>query len=252
MRALCRSQNRLDGKIVERLGSTAVPSQEMSYSNDDDYARIQAIFLKALDLDAGEERDAYLDGACEGDERIRESLQALLEEYEEGGSEESATIPDAPGDSPPAQEDSVAMFLPGKILADRYRIVSLLGRGGMGEVYRADDLKLDQPVALKFLPAALAEDQSLRKALYNEVRQARLVSHRHVCRVFDIGEAEGLHFLSMEYIEGEHLGSLLRRIGHLPGGKAIELARQLCSGLEAAHEQSILHLDLKPANLMIR
>ena len=218
----------------------------MITSNDDDYKRIQAIFIKSLDLDAGGERDAYLDGACDGDERIRESLEALLKEYEVGGNEESAS-----GGDPPTEREPAAMFLPGKILADRYRIVSLLGRGGMGEVYRADDLKLDQPVALKFLPAALAEDPSLRKALYNEVRQARLVAHRHVCRVYDIGEAEGLHFLSMEYIEGEHLGSLLRRIGRLPGGKAIELARQLCAGLEAAHEQSILHLDLKPANLMI-
>jgi serine/threonine protein kinase len=121
----------------------------------------------------------------------------------------------------------------------------------MGEVYRADDLKLEQPVALKFLPKGLELKQSLLAALYNEVRQARKVSHRHVCRVYDVGEAEGRHFLSMEYIEGEDLGSLLRRIGRLPRDKALELARQLCRGLQAAHDEGLLHLDLKPANLMI-
>ena len=142
-------------------------------------------------------------------------------------------------------------FVPGAMLAGRYRIVGLLGRGGMGEVYRADDLKLAQPVALKLLPERLAADGAALARFHREVRVARHVSHPNVCRVFDIGEAEGLHFLSMEYIDGEDLASLLRRIGRLPEDKALETARQLCAGLAAAHDNGVLHRDLKPANVMI-
>jgi serine/threonine-protein kinase len=144
-----------------------------------------------------------------------------------------------------------ARFIPGSTVAGRYRIVGLLGRGGMGEVYRADDLKLGQPVALKFLPSSLNPGDRRFDRLLSEVRLARQVSHPNVCRVYDAGEVEGQHFLSMEYIDGEDLASLLRRIGRLPKDKAIELARQLCAGLNAAHEQGILHRDLKPANVMI-
>ncbi|MCP3956245.1 MAG: hypothetical protein GY719_00140, partial [bacterium] len=94
-------------------------------------------------------------------------------------------------------------FVPGTLLAGRYRIVGLLGRGGMGEVYRAEDLKLGEPVALKFLPAELSLDGAALARFHREVRVARQIAHRNVCRVFDIGEAGGLHFLSMEYIDGE-------------------------------------------------
>jgi serine/threonine-protein kinase len=142
-------------------------------------------------------------------------------------------------------------FLPGDVLADRYRIVEPLGRGGMGEVYRADDLQLDQPVALKFLPAAVQDDPDRRQRLKNEVRLARQVSHPTLCRVYDVGEADGLIFLTMEYVDGEDLASLQRRIGRLPQDKGVEIARQLCAGLAAAHARGILHRDLKPENIML-
>src|SRR5882762_6626958 len=144
-----------------------------------------------------------------------------------------------------------ARFVPGDILADRYRIVGLIGKGGMGEVYRADDLKLGQPVALKFLPDELLRDGAALARFHREVRVARQVSHKNVCRVYDIGEIDGRHFLSMEFIKGEELSSLLRRIGRLPQDKAIQIARQICAGLAAAHEAGVLHRDLKPANIMI-
>jgi serine/threonine-protein kinase len=144
-----------------------------------------------------------------------------------------------------------ARFLPGAILAGRYRIVGLLGRGGMGEVYRADDLKLGQTVALKFLPPGFESDPDRLQRFLDEVRTARQVSHTNVCRIYDAGEADGQHFLSMEYVDGEDLGSLLRRIGHLPKDKAIQIARQLCAGLAASHEIGVLHRDLKPSNIMI-
>jgi serine/threonine-protein kinase len=107
-------------------------------------------------------------------------------------------------------------FVPGAMLLERYRIVSLLGRGGMGEVYRADDLTLGQQVALKFLPPALGRDEDALRRFRNEVRVARQISHPNVCRVYDIGEVDGAVFLSMEYVDGEDLASLLRRIGRLP------------------------------------
>jgi serine/threonine-protein kinase len=142
-------------------------------------------------------------------------------------------------------------FPPGAVLAQRYRIVSLLGRGGMGEVYRADDLLLRQPVALKFLPAyATASEPALSRFL-DEVRIARQLSHPNVCRVYDIGEAEGLTFITMEYVDGEDLACLLRRIGKLPREKALDVARKLCAGLTAVHDKGVLHRDLKPANIML-
>jgi hypothetical protein len=146
---------------------------------------------------------------------------------------------------------SMGRFAPGTVLAERYRIVGLLGKGGMGEVYRAEDLTLDQSVALKFLPEKVAADPERLEQFYNEVRIARQVSHPNVCRIYDIGQVEGLLFISMEYIDGEDLASLLRRIGRLPNDKALELARQMCAGLAAAHEKGVLHRDMKPANIMI-
>jgi predicted Ser/Thr protein kinase len=142
-------------------------------------------------------------------------------------------------------------FLPGALLDGRYRIVALLGRGGMGEVYRAHDLTLGQEVALKFLPEVAASNPAALARFYNEVRIARQVSHANVCRVYDLGEVDGQPYLSMEYVDGEDLGSLLRRIGRLPSDKAIEIARQLCAGLAAAHAKGVLHRDLKPANVML-
>ena len=142
-------------------------------------------------------------------------------------------------------------YAPGAIIAGRYRLVALLGRGGMGDVYRADDLTLDQPVALKFLPAGVAADAIRLAQFHNELRIARQVSHKNVCRLYDLGDADGRRFLTMEYVDGEDLASLLRRIGRIPQDKAIELARQLCAGVAAAHERGVVHRDLKPANVMI-
>jgi serine/threonine protein kinase len=142
-------------------------------------------------------------------------------------------------------------FASGAMLAGRYRIIALLGKGGMGEVYRADDLTLEQPVALKFLPESVTRNESDLVRFRNEVRIARQVSHPNVCRVYDLGEMEGHIFLSMEYVDGEDLASLIRRIGRLPADKGVEIARKLCAGLAAAHEKGVLHRDLKPSNIML-
>jgi protein kinase-like protein len=157
--------------------------------------------------------------------------------------------PSSGGDAP--RTPLPTRFAPGSIIAGRYRLIALLGRGGMGEVYRAEDLTLDQPVALKFLPEHVAADPLHLAQFHNELRVARQVSHKNVCRLYDLGDADGRRFLTMEYVDGEDLASLLRRIGRIPHDKAIELARQLCAGLAAAHDRGVLHRDLKPANVMI-
>jgi len=163
----------------------------------------------------------------------------------------SSTVTKAqPSLSPPGAVETT-LFGPGDHLAGRYRIVLQVGKGGMGEVYRAYDLELGQPVALKFLPFDLRSDERRLERFRREVSMARQVAHPNVCRVYDIGQVDGRYFLSMEYIDGEDLGSLLRRIGRLPGDKAVEIARELCAGLAAAHDKGILHRDLKPANVMI-
>jgi serine/threonine protein kinase len=128
-------------------------------------------------------------------------------------------------------------FAPGALLAGRYRVVAPLGRGGMGEVYRADDLTLDQPVALKFLPEPLAADTDRLARFRKEVAAARRISHANVCRVHDVAEHEGQSFLTMEFVDGEDLASLLKRLGRVPEEKGVEIARQLCAALAAVHDE---------------
>jgi len=165
----------------------------------------------------------------------------------DGGRETETVFSPAPSSSSGIEE---GRFPAGTVLAGRYRVLGLLGHGGMGEVYRAHDQILNQAVALKFLAGARLNEAALAR-FRNEVRIARQVSHPNVCRVYDIGAIEGQHYLSMEYLDGEDLNSLIRRIGRLPQDKAIEFTRKICAGLAAAHERGVLHRDLKPANIMI-
>jgi serine/threonine protein kinase len=150
-----------------------------------------------------------------------------------------------------AAESEEARFSPGQLVASRYRIVRLLGRGGMGEVYQADDEKLGERVALKLLSSNIGHPSAAVERFANEVRLARGIAHPNVCRVYDIGESDGWHYLSMEYVDGETLASLLDRVGPLSPEKVADIARQVCAGLSAAHSRGVLHRDLKPANIMI-
>ncbi len=160
--------------------------------------------------------------------------------------QESKTPPSGFSTSPGSHR-----FLAGTILAKRYRILTLIGKGGMGEVYKAEDLELEQTVALKFLPEELSANEELLRRFRGEVRTARQVSHPNVCKVFDIGEVDGLYYLSMEFIEGDDLSMLLHRIRRLPSDKAVEISRQISLGLGAIHKAGILHRDLKPSNIII-
>jgi serine/threonine-protein kinase len=221
------------------------------------WQQIGQLYHAALEREP-KDRAAFLAEACQSDDELRREVESLLaqKDWSSGALMNRPAwqaVTDLSGDSTATQPGETALlgFPPGTILAQRYRIVNLLGQGGMGEVYRADDLLLGQPVALKFLPRAASSDAGLLARFRNEVRMARQVAHPNVCRVYDIGEAEGLTYLTMEYVDGEDLASLLRRIGKLPQDKALEVARKLCAGLAAAHDKGVIHRDLKPSNIML-
>jgi len=211
------------------------------------HARVKEIFNRAMEL-AREERTPFLDATCGDDPVLRERVRRLLDSVEDSGDFLASPTLTAAAGHPPTED---APLQPGSTLGDRYRIVEVAGRGGMGVVYRAEDLKLEQTVALKLLPEAVSHDEARLSRLLDEVRIARRVSHPNVCRVYDVGEAEGRHFLSMEWIEGGDLACLLRDEGRLPADRASSIARQICAGLAAAHDCQVLHRDLKPSNVML-
>src|ERR1051325_2626694 len=157
------------------------------------WRKIEEIFEAASER-GPRERAVYLDAACAGDAELRAEVESLLEHRQPTGRLISTLFQDAARLLPRAPRDAAkdeARFVPGAVLAERYRIVGPLGRGGMGEVYRADDLKLGQSVALKFLPEKLSADAAALERFHREVRTARKVSPPNVCCVFDIGEGSG-------------------------------------------------------------
>lgn len=202
--------------------------------SDSAHDRLSELFLAACELPPAERSD-FLRRACDGDGSLRRDVESLLAHHRD----DDAILP-----SP----SPAARFRPGQLFAGRYRILTRLGRGGMGEVYRAHDELLDQAVAVKILRG---RDASAIEALLREVRLARSVTHPAVCRVFDVAEADDEPFFTMELVEGEDLASLLRRAGRLAPGKVLDLARQLLAGLAAAHARGVVHRDLKPANVLI-
>ena len=229
----------------------------------EDSSKVDALLHEALGLPP-EKRQDYLDQACGSDLALRRELTSLIEADEAAGDflgrpylrlspqgGETLTLSPRNGTNGAQSDKRQSRFPPGTILAGRYQILRIIGRGGMGEVFRANDLKLGQAVALKFLPEHMEADEVRLAAFLNEVKTARQISHPNVCRVYDVGEVQGHHFISMEYIDGETLSSLLGRAGKLAYPKALELARQAAAGLAAAHQQGTLHRDLKPSNLMI-
>jgi len=201
--------------------------------------RVKELFLAALNRNAAERRQ-FLAAACGGDDALLAEVESLLSAHDAVERDDS--------DDLAAPSAAVEPFAPGDVFAGRYRMVARLGQGGMGDVWRADDLVLGQPVALKLLHAAGPAGRAL---LLNEVRLARSVTHPSVCRVFDVGEERGQVFLSMELVEGEDLSALLHHTGRLPSETVADIGRQLCDALAAAHAQGILHCDLKPANILI-
>ena len=238
--------------------------------NSERYAQVRGLFLAACEL-AETERAAFLGHACDGDPDLREELDSLLEQPRSttiiGTSSEDAacgkilspiahlppelTAADGPGEA--AQAAPPWRFAPGEVIAgQRYKILGPLGGGGAGEVYKAHDQIMDQDVALKFVALGPSGGDPARSRIVSEVAMAREVAHPNVVRVYDVGQlADGEVFLSMEFIDGEDLASLLRRAGRLSREKTVQIARELCAALAAAHEHDVLHRDLKPSNIVI-
>ncbi len=142
-------------------------------------------------------------------------------------------------------------LIQGSTFAERYRIIEELGKGGRGRVYKAYDLDLEEKVALKLINPEISADEKTISRFRRELKIARKISHKNVCRVFDLGKEGDKYYITMEYVSGEDLKSTLRRIGPLSAGKATSIANQICQGLAEAHRLGIIHRDLKPQNIMI-
>jgi len=139
----------------------------------------------------------------------------------------------------------------GQLFADRYEVIEELGRGGMGKVYKAYDKKIQEVVALKLIKPEIGFNEKAIERFKNELRYARRISHRHICRLYDLGEYGLAYYITMEFVEGEDLKHFIRRAGHINTAKAVSLAKQVCEGLTEAHRLGVVHRDLKPQNIMI-
>lgn len=211
--------------------------------------RLKAIFERAAEIEDPILADAFLKAECGGDTELLEEARRLIELHHEDGL--------ALDGSPVVGMTNFGQILGGRVweagqllAGERFRIVRFLGEGGVGEVYEAEDLELKQHLAIKTLHPLRASEESTRERFKREIQLARRISHPHVCRIFDFYPGE-IPFITMELLEGELLSDRIQREGHLSGGEALPIARELCSGLAAAHAQNIVHRDLKPSNIML-
>jgi serine/threonine protein kinase/Tfp pilus assembly protein PilF len=160
-----------------------------------------------------------------------------------------------PQDHPPVMTETlqtpVRELTTGSTFAGRYQVIEELGHGGMGRVYKVFDTKIKEKIALKLIKPEIASDKETIERFGNELRLARKISQRNVCRMFDIGEAEGAHFITMEYVHGEDLKSMIHMSGSLSVGMLLSVGKQVCDGLAEAHNLGVVHRDLKPQNIMI-
>jgi predicted ATPase/serine/threonine protein kinase len=207
------------------------------------WERTKEILEQALRL-APEERQAYLVAACGADADLRSEVESLIASHEEAGSQFLG-----------AAAPEVLQLVPPRALTSRtklgpYEIVELLGAGGMGEVYRAKDTRLERTVAIKILPAVLSADSDRLHRFEQEARSASALNHPNIVTIYDLGQDSSCHYIAMELVEGKTLRQLLAS-GPLPMRKAIEIASQVAEGLTKAHEAGIAHRDLKPENLMV-
>lgn len=209
------------------------------------YKQIEELYHAALGHKP-EERAAFLEQSCGEDEGLRGEVESLLG-YDKQAEQFIETPPDDVAAAMLAAEQKESMV--GRTLG-RYRVVSVLGSGGMGEVYRATDIRLDRTVAVKVLPQHLASNPERRQRFEREARAVSSLSHPHICALYDVGHQDGIDYLVMEYIEGESLADRLAK-APLPVDQALRYAIQVADALDKAHRAGISHRDLKPANLML-
>src|SRR5256884_1552458 len=215
------------------------------------YERLTELFHAALEI-APDERAAFLDQVSDGDADLRSELESLLAAHEQ---REAYTEkpPDDIAAGYLAQQGGGPTTVP--VLAantrlDHYEIRSLLGKGGMGEVYLAEDLRLHRKVALKILPGAVASNQDRMRRFEQEATAAAALNHPHIAHIYEIGESEGIHFIAIEHIDGDTLRDKIHR-DKAPLQKLLKYLTQAAEGLTKAHAAGIVHRDLKPDNIMI-
>jgi Tol biopolymer transport system component/predicted Ser/Thr protein kinase len=206
-----------------------------------DWPRVRQIFADALTRPPVE-RAAYVAAACGGDAAIHTEVEKLLASHDR-----AEGFLDSPAVALLPEEQTT--HLEGKRIGP-YQLSSRIGAGGMGEVYKARDTRLDRTVAIKVLPAHVAHDPQARERFDREARAVAALNHPHICTLYDVGHQDGVDFLVMEFVEGESLASRLER-GSLPIAQALDYAVQIASALDRAHRAGIVHRDLKPGNIML-
>src|SRR2546430_7881876 len=214
------------------------------------YERLAELFHAALEI-APDERAAFLDQVSDGDVDVRRELESLLDSHEQGTFAE--TPPDNIAAGYLAQEvggPTTVPALAANTRLDHYEIRSLLGKGGMGEVYLAEDMRLHRKVALKILPAAVATDEDRMRRFEQEATAAAALNHPHIAHIYEIGESAGTHFIAIEHIDGDTLRDKIHR-DKAPLEKLLKYLTQVAEGLAKAHAAGIVHRDLKPDNIMI-
>src|SRR5262245_40150392 len=211
----------------------------------DRWRQVDQLFQSALER-APEERAAFISEVCDGDDSLRREVEALLAADGKAGS-----LIEAPAYAvvAPLIVGDDAQSLLGKTIG-HYQIISLIGKGGMGEVYRARDTKLDRAVALKILPEAMSVDGERMRRFSREAKAASALNHPNVAHIYEIGEAEGVNFIAMEYVEGQTLAAKING-QPLEINEIIEIGSQIADALDEAHRKGITHRDLKPANVML-
>src|SRR5436190_1564999 len=214
------------------------------------YERLTELFHAALEI-APNQRAAFLDQVSDGDADLRRELESLLAAHEQRAAYTEKPPDDIAAGMFLAQHDiGAAASLPPNTRIDRYEIRSLLGKGGMGEVYLAEDLRLHRKVALKILPAAVAANQDRMRRFEQEATAAAALNHPHIAHIYEIGESKSTHFIAMEYIDGDTLRDKIHR-DNAPLNKLLKYLTQVAEGLTTAHAAGIVHRDLKPENIMI-
>ena len=204
------------------------------------WQQVDRLFQAALEREP-EERAAFISEACEGDDSLRREVEALLAADGQAGS-----LIEAPAYAvaAPLIAGDDAQLLAGKSIS-HYQIISLVGKGGMGEVYRARDTKLDRTVALKILPEEMSVDADRMRRFVREAKAASALNHSNVAHIYEIGECDGVGFIAMEYVEGQTLAAKIN--GHpLETNEIVEIGSQIADALDEAHSKGITHRDIKP------
>src|SRR5687767_5139833 len=210
------------------------------------YQKAGRLYHAVLEIEP-EARTAFLEGACGGDEELRREVESLLAAHDKVGNYFAA----------PAAEVAARLLAQGQNPSlisqsfSHYRVLSLIGAGGMGEVYLAEDTLLGRKVALKLLPKEFTEDRERVRRFEQEARATSSLNHPNIMMIFEIGQVQGRHFIATEYIDGQTLRERLTG-ARLELREALEVSAQIAGALEAAHQAGIVHRDIKPENIMLR